>query len=1071
MKRLLPNPRWTGFLTVLFAFLVSASFAQTKVGGRVTGGDTGGGLSGATVKVKGTANVVTTGADGSFSITVPNSSSVLEVSFVGYETLDVAVAGQSTVNVSLTVAAGALQAVVVTGYGAQERRSITGSVAVVDTREMTKYAASNIAEQLQGKVPGVQMSTSGDPGSAAFVRIRGIGTINNNEPLYVIDGMPVQNESNINFLNPNDIESIQVLKDAASASIYGSRAANGVIVITTKKGKTGTSKLTVDMFYGHQTPAQIPELLNPTQFLQVQQDLAKGQGIPFTSNLFIRQGSNWVMPDFVVRGLGGFLAGDPAVNPNKYFLNLDPTGGGVGDYLILQTNKAGTNWFKEVFRPAAQKNIQVSASGGSDKGNYFFSGNVYDHDGIMLNNDYRRYQARVNTLFKVRNWLRVGENLNVAFQTTRASMGNPNEGSPLINAYGVPALVPVYDIAGNFASPAGFGSALSNVVADLSRARENNGGHSFRITGSVFGEVDLAKFLTWKTSYGVDYNSGPGQGYGTRRYEAVEGNNNPNSLSNSYFQNRNWVFFSTLNFKKSFGNHRVDALAGYEAKQTYYEGFSAGGSQLAFDNYNYRLLQNVNPATFYMNSYRGEHNVLSTFVQGSYNFNDLYYASATVRRDGSSRFINNKYGIFPSGSVGWRLSNMKFMDNISAINDLKLRASYGILGNNEVGGDYPGFSNFGTSLGEANYDIRGTGNSNVTGFQQSSTGNPDLKWETTAVTNIGIDAVVLKDFNVMVEWYNRDTRDMIYNVELPLELGAVGRQAQNIGSMRNTGIDFSLGWNKRLNRDFNFNVAFTGSTVKNTVLKLEANDNSFIRSGGSRIGDITYTKAGLPISQFYGYVQQGLWASDADITKVLKTDKGDAKVGRFRYADLNNDGKIDNNDETFLGSPIPTFIMGLNLTANYKNFDFTMYWSGTYGQKLFNYVKYWTHFNAFQRNRAAEYLTEAGKTLPVIDGGDNYSSQRNSYYVEDGSFTRLRNLQIGYSLDQRMLTKFGLSRLRFYVQGQNLLTFTKYSGLDPDVTVSNITEGYASQRDLSIGVDNGRYPLARNFIFGVNLEF
>jgi len=312
---------------------------------------------------------------------------------------------------------------------------------------------------------------------------------------------------------------------------------------------------------------------------------------------------------------------------------------------------------------------------------------------------------------------------------------------------------------------------------------------------------------------------------------------------------------------------------------------------------------------------------------------------------------------------------------------------------------------------------------------------------------------------------------MIYNVELPLELGAVGRQAQNIGEMTNTGLDFSVGYSKRVNRDFSFNASLTGSTVKNTVVKLEANSNTFIRSGGTRIGDVTYTKAGLPISQLYGYVQEGLWKSDADIAKVLFADRGDAKVGRFRYADLNKDGKIDNNDETFLGSPLPKLILGLNLTANYKNWDFTAYLSGNYGQKLFNFVKYFTHFNAFQRSRSKDFLYEAGKTLPVLDGGDNYSSQRNSYYVEDGSFTRLRNLQVGYSLNAANLKKLGLSKARFYVQGQNLLTFTKYSGLDPDVTITNITEGYNSQRDLSIGLDNGRYPLARSIIVGVNLEF
>jgi TonB-linked SusC/RagA family outer membrane protein len=1071
MKRALAFSARTGMLMLLMVLSVSIAFAQKKVTGKVTGGDTGGGLSGATVKVKGSSTAVSTGADGSYSINVPNDNASLEVSFVGYDGSDVKIGSLSVINVVLQASTSALQTVVVTGYGSQERRSITGSVAIVDTKEMNKFAASNIADQLQGKVPGVQFSTSGDPGSSAFVRIRGIGSINNNEPLYVIDGIPVQNESNINFLNPNDIESIQVLKDAASASIYGSRAANGVIVITTKKGKSGSSKLSFDTWYGMQTPSKIPETLNPNEFLEVQQKLAAGQGLGFTSNIYINQGGKWVLPDYAVRGAGGFLAGDPAVDPSKYFLNTDPVGRGVGDYLILQTNKAGTNWFKEVFKPAAMKNYQVSASGGSDKGNYFFSGNVYDHEGIMIGNDYRRYQTRVNTNFNIGKRIRIGQSLNVAYQETRASQGNPNEGSALINTYGMPQLVPVYDIQGNYASPANFNSNVSNPVAQQLRNRANNQGHSFRVTGSAFAEVDLAEFLTWKTSYGLDYNSGPGQGYGTRRYESTEGNTNPNDLGNSYFLNKNWVAFSTLNFKKSFGDHRVNALVGYEAKQTYYEGFNARGSELDFDNFNYRLLQNVNPATYNMSSYRGEHNVVSQFATASYSFTDKYLASATVRRDGSSRFIDNKYGIFPSASVGWRISKESFMDNVSFINDLKLRASYGILGNNEVGGDYPGFSNFSTGVDVANYDVNGTGNRTITGFQQSSTGNPGLKWESTAVTNIGFDAALAGGWNVMIEWYKRDTRDMIYNVELPLELGAVGRQAQNIGQMTNTGFDFAIGYTKRVNRDFNFNVNLTGSTVKNEVVKLEANSNSFIRSGGARIGDITYTKAGLPISQYYGYVQEGLWKSQADINKVLFTNAGDAKVGRFRFKDLNGDGQIDNNDETTLGSPIPTLLLGLNLTANYKNWDFTMYWTGTYGNKLFNNLKYFSEFNAFQRSRSKAFLYEAGKTLPVLDGGDNYSSQRNSYYVEDGSFTRLRNLQVGYSLDAASLKKLGISRLRIYAQGQNLLTFTKYSGLDPDVTITNITEGFNSQRDLSLGVDNGRIPLARSFIVGINLEF
>lgn len=1057
-------------LVALFCLFSITAFAQRSVGGKVV--DVAGNpLVGASVIVKGTTNGTYTDDKGTFSLSVDGNSAGLIVSYLGYRTKEVALsAAETTISVTLEEGDLALNEVVVTGYSQQNRRNITGAVAVVDTKDMTKFAASNFADQLQGKVAGVQMSTSGDPGSSAFVRIRGIGTINQNEPLYVIDGIPVQNESNLNFLNPNDIESMQVLKDAASASIYGSRAANGVIVITTKKGKRGTSKLSLDVFTGFQTPSKVPETLNPEEFLQVQQGLATGQGQTFTSNIYINEGGKWVFPDFAVRGLGGFKAGDPAVDPAKYFLNTDPTSRGVpADYLILKTNKEGTNWFNELFSTAPMSNYQLSASGGSDKGQYYFSANYYDHQGILLGNEYKRFQTRVNTVFNVKKGVRVGESFNIAYQTTRGGFGNPNEGSALINTYGMPQLVPVYDIQGNFASPANFNSNVGNPVGQQTRSK-NYPGHGMRIVGSVFGEVDLTSFLTFKSSFGIDYGSGPSQSYNERIYEATEGNVNPNSLRNSYYLNRNWVFFNTLTFKKTFGNHDITALAGYESKEYYYEGFNTGGSELAFDDPNFRLLQNIKPSTITSSSYRGENRVVSQFAQFNYGLSDKYLLSATIRRDGSSRFIDNKWGFFPSASVGWRLSKEAFMSSVSAINDLKLRASYGVLGNNEVGGDYPGFSNFGSSAATTNYPINGSNNSTTPGFDQTSTGSPGLKWESTAIANIGIDATIFNNLDVMVEWFTRTTSDMIYNVELPLEGGAVGRQAQNIGEMRNTGIDLALTYRGRGTGGFNYSIGVTGSTYKNEVVALEANSNTFIRSAGSRIGDITYTQAGLPISQFYGYVVDGLWKSQAEINEALR-EPGDAKVGRFRYRDLNADGKIDNNDETFLGSPLPNFILGLNLTANYKNFDATIYLNGVYGNKIFNFVKYFTHFNAFQRNRSKEFLYEAGKTLPVLDGGDNYSSQRNSYYVEDGSYTRLRNLQIGYSLPAAIASKAGMSKCRIYVQGQNLFTLTKYSGLDPDVTITNITEGFNSQRDLSLGVDNGRYPLARTVIFGVNIEF
>ncbi len=1055
-----------GFIAA-FWFLSTAAMAQKTVTGKISDGSNG--IPGASITVKGTTIGKITDANGNFALDVPKSSNVLVISSIGFKTQEVNIGNQTVINVSLSEDAGSLDEVVVTGYASQERKNITGSVAVIDTKDMLKIPASNIADQLQGKVAGVQMSTSGDPGSSAFVRIRGIGTINNNEPLYVIDGVPVQNESNINFLNPNDIESMQVLKDAASASIYGSRAANGVIVITTKKGKGGTSKLNIDIFHSFASASKVPEMLNPKEFLEVQQKLAAGQGIDFTSNIYIKNGSTWGFPDFAVRGLGGFKAGDPAVDPAKYYLNTDPTSGGAGDYLISKTNPAGTNWFKEVFKPSQSTSYQISGSTGTEKGNFFFSGNYYDQKGIMIFNEYKRYQARVNGVYNVKKNLRIGENLNVAYQTTRGGQGNPNEASPLIGTYGIPQLVSVYDIAGNFASPANFNSNVANPVAQQARSA-NYSGHSFRVTGNVYGEIDVLPYLTYKTSFGLDYGSGPSQGYGARCYECTEGNTNPNSLSNNFYLNRNWVSFNTLSFNKSFGSHNVTALAGIESKKNYYEGFNAGGSQLDFDAVNYRVLGNVNPKTYYIGSYRGENRTTSQFVQAGYNYDGKYLISGTVRRDGSSRFLNNQYGIFPAGSVGWRISSEPFMKDLSFVNNLKLRASYGVLGNNEVG-DYAGFSNYNTNPGTANYDITGTGNSTKTGFEQTSTGNPDLKWESTAVTNIGIDATIFKNLDFTLEWYTRLTTDMIYGVELPLELGAVGRQAQNIGSMKNVGIDAQVNYRGTISNSLKYTVGLTGSTYTNTVQNLEANSATFIRSAGSRIGDITKTANGFAISQYYGYVADGIWKSQSDIDKTLFLDKGEAKVGRMKYRDLNGDGKISDADETYIGSPIPKFMLGVNLSATYKNLDFNAFVNGVYGNKIFNFTKYFTDFNGFQRNRSKNFLYEAGKTQPVIDGGDNYSSQRNSFYVEDGSYTRLKTVQLGYTLTPSMSSKLGLGKCRIYVQGMNLLTLTKYSGTDPDVTIQNITEGYNSQRDLSLGVDFGRIPLSRQVVLGANIEF
>ena len=591
--------------------------------------------------------------------------------------------------------------------------------------------------------------------------------------------------------------------------------------------------------------------------------------------------------------------------------------------------------------------------------------------------------------------------------------------------------------------------------------------------GDVFAEVDLFKHFTAKTSFGLDHNQGRGKGLGFRNYEHTEVNS-ANSIGESSFTNTNWIWYNTLRFSNNITKDiKMEALVGTEAKSNYYVGFNSGGSKLDFNDPSYRVLGNISDKkTVFAGGYEGSTSKFSLIGSANFNLFDKYLIAATIRRDGSSRFLNNRYGVFPGFSVGWRASNEDFMKGIAAISDLKFRVGYGVTGNDEASSDFPGFSNYGPSAGTASYDINGTGNSVVTGFQQSSTGNPDLKWETTNMLNLGFDLTLFKNFDVIFEWYNRKTTDMIFPVKPPTTQSAnIGRFNLNIGDMQNTGVDLQVNYRGKVNTNFNYTVGATVSQYNNKVLRLDANDNTFVRSGGSRIGDLTITQLGEPISQFYGYIVDGLWQSDAEIKSVLKTAVGDAKVGRFKFRDLNGDGQINDKDETTLGSPHPKLIYGLNLGVSYKSFDVTLFLQGTYGNKIYNYMKYFTDFATFQANRSKLMLQEAGKSLPKLDASDVYSPQRSSYYVEDGSYLRGRNFQIGYTLPNSILSKAKIERLRIYAQAQNFFTATKYAGLSPDVTVANITEGFNGGRDYTLGVDYGHYPDTRSLIIGVNLEF
>ena len=1034
---------------------------------------------GVNVVVKGTSTGTGTDLQGRYMVSVNNATNpVLVISVVGFESQEITIGTRSIIDVQLNPNLTQLDELVVTGYSTMAKKDLSSSIAVVDVDDMKKIAASNFADQLQGKVAGVQIATSNDPGSFQYVRVRGIGTINNNEPLYVIDGVPVQNETNMNFLNPNDIESLQVLKDAAAASIYGARAANGVVVITTKRG-TGRSKFNFDFFTGMQYPQKFPELATPSELLEIQKGLAQGAGVPFNSTFYLKDpnnSDNWVLPDFLIN-TNGYAAGDPKVDPSAYVLNTTDPDLFDENNPITAANKTGTNWFNELFKPAPLTSVQLSASGGTEKGSHYFSLSYYDYKGILIKNGWQRVQARMNSTFAAGKNFRVGENLNVSFQKEKGR--DRDQITNVMNAYTYLSIVPVSDINGYWAAASHSSTAGPNPVAAQTRNSDGKDYNNVRIMGNVFAELDFLEAFRFRVNAGLDYFQFPYEKY---YYSCPEcGKFSTNALEKGSASDNSWVLSGTLNYNKTINRHTIYALGGGEMRSAYHEFFYASGSNLKYgDDPYYRELTNVQSSTYLMGSETRDSKMVSLFANVNYTYDDRYVFSGTVRSDGSSKFLNNTYGLFYGGSAAWLISQEQFFNDSKFITDLKLRASYGVTGNNEVvGGDYPGFTSYGTSTALSSYSLDGEVTQVKQGFRRISSGNENLQWETSHLLNLAFDAKVSNNLDVTVEWYSRKTKGMILGVPQPLESGNTFPINENIGSMINRGVDVQLSYHgKSPSKNLYYDIGLTGTHYKNEVLSLDSG-NAFINGASLHGGypSLSRTSAGQPVSQFFGYVSEGIWQSQQEIDSILFANPGQAKPGRMRFADIDKDGRITDKDRTFIGNPIPKFILGLNLTLRYKNFDFTAYFSGVFGQDVFNAVKANTDFNntnvllSGSVNRSKKMLYESGKTLPVLDVNDSYSGQVSSYFVEDASFLRCRNVVLGYTIPQRISSKAGLVKSRIYFQVQNLFLITDYSGLDPDVTVFNMIQGNWPQRDLTTGLDIGRYPWSRQFMIGLNIEF
>lgn len=1054
-----------------------AAIGQRTISGKITDANRES-LPGVNVLLKGTASGVVTELDGTFSMEVPSTGGALVISYVGYRTLEVALDAQSAYNITLEEDVSTLKELVVTGYTVDSRREATGAVSTVKAKDLVLVPSGNVEQQLAGRVSGVTVVTNGQPGTTSQIRVRGFGSFGGNEPLYIVDGVPV---GSTDFLNPGDIESTTVLKDAAAASIYGARAASGVIVYTTKKGSKSARKLSVtyDGLYGFTDPGKGLEMMNPTDFAQWTAQGYTNSGIKFAHPQFGTiglGGSAPVIPDYLSVGANAGVIGSVNLEAEKAKYNVDPTRGGI--YQVTKANKAGTDWYDAITRTAPITRHSLGFSGGGENSRFYFGLSTQNQSGILLYNEFKRHAFRANSEFNLTNKLRIGENLQFTYRQVlgqtgdNGGLGVGDDENDVLQAFRMPTIIPVYDEFGGYAGTASKGfNNPRNPVANRDRGRDNRGFNT-SFFGNIYAEYDLIPGLVVRTSLGGNYGSNYNVGYFGIQYENSENNSAFTYNEGSGF-NFAWVVTNTANYKKKFGVHGIDILVGQEAlNDGRFRSIGASGLNPFSNDPDFITLPNTTPNPPGSNYGKGV-NFASYFGRVAYNFNDKYILTGLVRRDGSSRFgENSRYGVFPAFSAAWRISSEKFMENLKWIDDLKIRGGYGIMGNSNNVNPNNQFNLFGGSIGASSYDINGTNSSAVAGFYRTRIGNPDAKWETSVTQNIGFDGTFFNGkLDVILDVWNKKTRDLLLQVPIAATNGVdAAPPAVNIAEMLNAGVDIQVITRGNLVGDLKYELNVTAGALKNEISSL-APGLTYLTTVNPGYRGLTpiRNQLGQSISAFFGYEVTGLFQTAEEVASSPAQDgKG---IGRFRYADLNGDNKIDVNDRTYLGSPVPKFSGGIGLTLTYKNFDFTAYANGVFGNKIFNASKWFTDFfPSFQGAAIAERVKDSWSpsnrdaTIPIFETASNFSTntQANSFYVEDGAYVRLQNLGLGYTLPASALAKLKITRLRVFASANNLLTITKYEGLDPSV---------GGNADTQFGIDVGNYPITKSFNFGVNVGF
>ena len=1020
---------------------ITAAAQQITVTGTVTSSADGYGVIGAAVMEKGTSNGTTTDFDGNFTISVKQGA-VLVFSSIGYTTQELPAKAQMAV--VLDEDSQLLNEVVVTGYTVQRKADLTGAISTVNTEDLAKQNENNPVKALQGRVPGMNISADGSPSGAATVRIRGIGSLNQgaNDPLFIIDGVPTK--AGMHELNGNDIESIQVLKDAASASIYGSRAANGVIIITTKNGKDGKVKVDFDASVAAQTYANRMQVLNAEEFGRVM-----WQG-------YVNDGLNPERNSLGYHFDWGYDAnGVPVLNKIRMDKYLDAAG---------TTPASDTDWVKETTRTGLIQQYNLSLSNGTERGNSYFSLGYYRNDGIIKYSDFSRISARINTDYKLlkvgdRNILTIGEH----FTLNRTSEVQA-PGGFLENVLQFNPSIPVYTTSGEFAGPVGGYPDRENPLARLTRNKDNRYSY-WRLFGDAFLNINPVKGLNIKTTFGIDYSQKEQRFF---TYPVTEGTvatkTNAVEAKQEHWLKWMWNAIATYNFE--VGKHRGDILVGTEVNREDDTWFSGKAYDFAVLNPDYMW---PNAAVGEAESYGGGggYTLISYFGKVNYNYADRYLASVTLRYDGSSRFgRNTRFGLFPSVSVGWRIDKEKFMENALWLDNLKIRASWGQTGTQDID-NIARYSIYESNYGEANfggqsygtsYDIAGTngGQTLPSGFRRIQLGNDNLKWETTTQTNVGLDFAMFKSaLYGSLEVYYKKTTDIL--VRMP-GIGVMGEGADqwiNAGEMDNKGIEFNVGYRGEIG-DFQYDLAGNIGTYRNRVTKLPETLAARGDFGGNGVESVV----GHPMGAQVGYVYDGIFKSQDEIDNhAIQSGAG---LGRIRWKDLNDDGVITEKDQKWIYSPVPDFTWGLNIYLQYKNFDLTMFWQGVQGVDVITsdfkkQTDLWTGMNISNLNKGRRLLdawspNNMASNIPAVSVMDNNNEKRvSSYYVENGSFAKLRTIQLGYNFSGKVCEALHMSRLRVYVSAQNLFTIRSrsFTGVDPE----NPTFGYPIPLNITAGIN------------------